>query len=67
MHPSVHPRHGHPLWGGGGPLDGLLYAFDTFIYVVVDENHIKEMSVCAQDGVRLFLDHLQVFRLWHKE
>lgn len=60
---SVHPGYRHPLGGGGGLLHGLLHTFHAFIHVVVDENHIKEVSICGQNGVRLFLDHQQVFRL----
>lgn len=65
-HRSVHPWYRHPLRGRGGTLHGLLHTFHALIHVVVDKNHIKEMSVCGENDVRLFLDHLQVLRLGHK-
>lgn len=60
---SVHPWDGNPLRRGGGTLQGLLHNLHALVHVVVDENHIEVLSVRVQDGLRLFLDHLQVFGL----
>lgn len=44
-HVSVHPGHRHPLWGGGGSLHGFLHALHALIHIIVDKNHVKEVSV----------------------
>lgn len=60
---SVDPGHGDPLRAGGGSLQSLFHTFDALVYIVVDQDHVEEMAVEVEDGVRLLLDGLQCFRL----